>query len=610
MKIILLQLPIQSHDFFFSNENIPLAPAYLQGIARQKKIDAEIVPGGLMSYGSDQAIIRFLVDARPDLVGMSCYQWNLERSLYLAAQIRNRLPACRIILGGPEITPGNRFLLRHRLFDIGVVGEGESPWNRILQSFPEIPQVPGMLLPGRDGSWNIEEGRIPSLPFGNRPSPFLSGELDSHLKKVLWLETVRGCTHRCSYCYYHKQLPRVRPFPLDRVRMELERAKSRGLAEAVFLDPCFARHPRLEELLDQLAEINGDRQLHFHAECNAEDITPRIAEKMERAGFEQIEVGLQTTKAKTLKSAHRRFFPDKFLQGVRSLQKCRIEVMVDVIAGLPGDTLSDICASLDWVMEKDAYDFLMLYPLSILPGTELSQLSGRLGLQSMPCPPYLLTRGPELTAADINEAFHYYAEQMEEDVSPLEMPPALNPWSQTSSPPADLCHVIHWDKPGQVQDPSTSHDRTAYGLTVRISRPVLKQPGLWSPVIRSYLKENPFTLLSVEVPHDIFPDDLLPLWNLAKQHSHPADRDFTVTHTPYRSFLLFSRREDLVWKWPDPRESFPIELHDGQRVPCRPVCLVTSPGKDPPRWWLDHMAKRYPNLPEMKQWEPPDDTDR
>jgi hypothetical protein len=227
----------------------------------------------------------------------------------------------------------------------------------------------------------------------------------------------------------------------------------------------------------------------------------------------------------------------------------------------------------------------------------------------------------------------------------LEMPPALNPWSQVSSLPVGLCHVIYWDSPEQVQDPSASHARTAYALTVRISRPVLKQPGLWAPVIRGYLNENPFTLLSVEVPHDIFPEDLLSLWNLAKEHSHPADRDFTMTHTPYRSFLLFSRAEGLVWKWPDPRESFPVELHDGQRVPCQPVCLVTrstalnpafegedrkrcsgsplskpwhlcreadgltSPEKDPPRWWLEHMAKRYPNLPEIKQWLPPDDMD-
>jgi radical SAM superfamily enzyme YgiQ (UPF0313 family) len=609
VKIILLQLPIQSHDFFFSNENIPLAPAYLQAIARQKGIDAHLLPNELMSYGSDQSILRFLVDARPDLVGMSCYQWNVERSLFLAEQLKASLPTCTIVMGGPEITPENRFLRGHRIFDIGVVGEGEAVWEQILQSFPDIPRFPGMLLPGAGGGWNDEQRRLPPSLLGQWPSPFLSGFLDFHVKQVLWLETVRGCNHRCSYCYYHKQLPRVRPFPLDRVRLELERARSHGFSEAVFLDPCFARHPHLEQLLDRLAEINRDGQLHFHAECNAEDITPGIAKEMGQAGFEQLEVGLQTTKASTLKSAHRRFFPGKFLQGVRSLQECGLKVMVDIIAGLPGDTLSDICASLDWIMEKEAYDFLMLYPLSVLPGTELYERSGKLGLRSMPYPPYLLTRVPGITAAEINQAFHYYEDRMEEDVSHLEMPAALNPWFQEAAPPRDLCHVVHWDKLEQVVDPSASKCEFTYALTARIGWPALREPDRCVSVLKRYLSENPFTLLSVEVPYDVFPEDLLPLWSLAEEHNHPADRDFTVTHTPYRSFLVMSRAKDLVWKWPDPRESFPVQLHDGQQVPCHPVCLVTSPEKDPPPWWLEHLAKRYPKMPDIRQWTPPDDAD-
>jgi hypothetical protein len=390
--------------------------------------------------------------------------------------------------------------------------------------------------------------------------------------------------------------------------MEVDRAKDQGLEEVVFLDPCFSRHPELDLLLDRLTAINRDRRLQFRAECNAEDISPRIAEKMGQAGFEQVEVGLQSIKPDTLKGIHRRFLPDRFLQGVRALQEHQIKVMVDLIAGLPGDTLPDIRSSLDWVLEKEAYDFLMLYPLSLMPGTELSLRISELGLEAMPYPPYFLTRGPDLTAPEIARAFQYYAEQMEEDVSPLEMPPGLNPWSADFSPPGELCHRIHWDAPQQIQDFSQWRDRMAYALTVRMGRDVLKQPGRWMPVLRNYLKQNPFTLLSIEAPCDAFPEDLAPLWELAKGHSHPIERDFTATHTPYRSFLVFSRANGLVWKWPDPRESFPIRLHDGQQVPCRPVCLVTFPESEPPRWWLEHMAKRYPELPEIRKWGPPGET--
>ncbi len=114
MKLFLLQLPIQGHDFFFSKENIPLAASYLQGIAEAQGIDAEPLPNPLMSYGSDQAILRFLVESHPDMVAMSFYLWNEERSLFLARQLKRHLPSCKIVMGGPEINADNEFLLRHK----------------------------------------------------------------------------------------------------------------------------------------------------------------------------------------------------------------------------------------------------------------------------------------------------------------------------------------------------------------------------------------------------------------------------------------------------------------------------------------------------------------
>ncbi len=145
LKILLLQLPIQTHDFFFSHENIPLASAYLQMIASEQGVDAELLPGPLMRYGSDQAILKFIMNAKPDIVGMSCYLWNVERSLFLAKQIKLQLPECKVVLGGPEITLENDFLLQHRDFDIGVVGEAEEVWGHLLQSLPDTSHIPGLL---------------------------------------------------------------------------------------------------------------------------------------------------------------------------------------------------------------------------------------------------------------------------------------------------------------------------------------------------------------------------------------------------------------------------------------------------------------------------------
>lgn len=135
----------------------------------------------------------------------------------------------------------------------------------------------------------------------------------------------------------------------------------------------------------------------------------------------------------------------------------------------------------------------------------------------------------------------------------------------------------------------------------------MKRHTLWLPVLRDYLEHNPFSLLSVEVPPESFPEDLKPLWKLAENHHHLIDRDYTVTHTPYRSFLVFSRDRGVVWKWPDPRESNPLELPDGQKISHRPTCLVAAPEMTSIRWLVDHLAQRYSTLPEIRVWEPPED---
>jgi len=44
MKLFFIATSHSGHDFFYSNENIPLAASYLQWIAEAQGIDAELLP--------------------------------------------------------------------------------------------------------------------------------------------------------------------------------------------------------------------------------------------------------------------------------------------------------------------------------------------------------------------------------------------------------------------------------------------------------------------------------------------------------------------------------------------------------------------------------------
>ena len=108
MKVALIQLPLQSHDYVYSLENMPLAAGYLASYASARNVPADIIicPADISNLGGDAAILGWVEEIRPDMVGFSCYLWNVQRTLHLCSKIRQRLEDCIIVLGGPEVTPG------------------------------------------------------------------------------------------------------------------------------------------------------------------------------------------------------------------------------------------------------------------------------------------------------------------------------------------------------------------------------------------------------------------------------------------------------------------------------------------------------------------------
>jgi hypothetical protein len=258
------------------------------------------------------------------------------------------------------------------------------------------------------------------------------------------------------------------------------------------------------------------------------------------------------------------------------------------------------------VINHQAYDDLMLYPLSLIPGTELHQRAPEFGLCAMPAPPYLITQTPTLRAPEINQAFRYYEESLEEEVSPLEIPPFMDESFSSVKLPPGLLYRVDWNRPETIKTLSHPDSMAAYALTVRMTREVLKESRLWIPVLKDHLEKKPFNLLSIEVPPDAFPEELDPLWQLARSRSHPIERDYTVTHSPFRSLMILSRSRGLLWKWPDQREFTPLRLHDGQKVSFRPACMVITPGQEIPGWFIDHIHRRYSPPPEIRRWKPPD----
>ena len=235
----------------------------------------------------------------PWLVGFTCYVWNVERALWIAERLKQARPELWIVLGGPEVTPDNDWVLRHPAVDYAVIGEGEQTFAELLEALCHgrgRTEAATRLRPR--GALHVatqRRRRARRWPVSTRsPRPYLEGILDAADEKVMFLETMRGCKFHCKFCYYPKGYDRVYLLPPEKIAANLRHAADRGAREVVLLDPTLNQRPDFEGFLRLLAENNPDRQLSFFGELRAEGIDARKAALLRAANFSEVEIGLQS----------------------------------------------------------------------------------------------------------------------------------------------------------------------------------------------------------------------------------------------------------------------------------------------------------------------------
>src|SRR5207249_7127393 len=85
-----------------------------------------------------------------------------------------------------------------------------------------------------------------------------------------------------------------------------------------------------------------------------------------------------------------------FERGVRAMLGGGMTVKVDLIVGLPGDTVESVHRSLHYLHDAGLYSDVQVFNLSILPGTAFRQEAAELGLTFQPRPPYYVLQTPAL----------------------------------------------------------------------------------------------------------------------------------------------------------------------------------------------------------------------
>jgi radical SAM superfamily enzyme YgiQ (UPF0313 family) len=502
--VLLAQLPIPPLGPAPIRGNIPLAAAYLKLLAERRGLAAsyhiELFPAGLANSLGDQALVTAIAQREPWLVGFTCYLWNIERTLWVARELKRLLPGVRIVLGGPEITADNAWVLDTPDYDFAVIGEGEQTFAQLLLGLlaNDTPALamPGLYIPTAGPGPRFDRARQPAfrspLPDLNElGSPYLAGILDAAEEDMLLLETSRGCRYRCRFCYYWKSYTDTYYVSNDIILATLRHAAERGAREVFLLDPTLNQRKDFADLLRLLAAGNPGRRFIYFAELRGEGVTEETARLLAAANFTEAEVGLQSIEPDAMALMDRKNNLRAFERGVRAMLAEGVRVKVDLIVGLPGDTVASVRRGLHYLHDRGLGRDLQVFNLAVLPGTAFRQDAAALGLVYQPRPPYYVLQTPSLGRTDL-----FGLMQEAQDLFGIEFDAPPQPVLEFAGRDGDRVWRVDLDCADRPAAPPAARRGQAFTLWLRsawFGRHARATAGL----IRELLEANPFTTLQV-----------------------------------------------------------------------------------------------------------------
>jgi len=383
------------------------------------KLEIEIF--NFSSKVNTDKICKKLTESQPDIIGYSCYIWNIEKIFEIIRDFKNRTKDVIHILGGPEISPNKILSLPDPcIADYYVMGEGERKILRLIVYLDNIRKGNKTIFPKGVACWqnnslNYLEDTESIMFLDEIPSIYLSGAIEDRLyaRQLAFMETQRGCCYRCKYCVYHKNLKSCSYYSLERIFNELDylivkkQISALRIFDAVFTTNMERAKKIVRHLLDT-KDKRGDQFPWIYWEftydavdeefiklvallknrntsriLNSENITPRDQPQHYSDMLRNYNVincvGVQSFSNEALKAVGRPgFIKEKFDYFINMVKSNNLALKLDLILGLPFETFDSYFAGLEFFLPyfKNTDHVLNIHRLQILPGSELEALCG------------------------------------------------------------------------------------------------------------------------------------------------------------------------------------------------------------------------------------------
>jgi len=363
-----------------------------------------------------EQVLRRIMSHKADVVAFSCYIWNIESTLKLAADIKKIDENSLIVLGGPEASFGVFELMHaHPAVDFVIKGEGETPFRRLIEVLGRSMDRPGAgSLSGGEGIFSLidnlffrDDNDISSGPLNTThqpldciPSPFSAGLVDL-ARPLIYYETSRGCPFNCAFCLSSVE-GQVRSFSPQRIEEDLGWLMRRKVSQIKLVDRTFNYDARRANRIWEYI-LGNNINSHFHFEIAADLLTEENLLLLRAVPPDTFcfEIGVQSASPQVLKRVDRTTDLERVFANVRRLRsETAVELHLDLVAGLPGEEYPGLLESLRQVA-KLSPQVIQIEPLKVLKGSPMRKIARQEGYRFSDSPPYTILTTPWLTFEEI-----------------------------------------------------------------------------------------------------------------------------------------------------------------------------------------------------------------
>ena len=364
---------------------------YLHSAAKTAGTDhtVQVYESTINSHIED--IVADIYGLNPDVVGFSCYIWNIEYVKKITENLKKINPKLKIFFGGPEAGFDAQNLLDTTVVDLIIKGEGEQAFINLLQN-----------------DFTAKE-KVIVTPVTEYFNPY-SEEYFSALKgRIVYLETSRGCPFHCAFCLSGRD-ENVRFFDMDISKENIIKLANCGTQTVKFVDRTFnCNDKRARDIFEfifeqrQLGNIPDD--VVFHCEVEADLFTQATLDYLKTMpkGLFQFEAGLQSFNPETLKGVDRRHNVERLVHNLKEIAQMKnIHLHIDLIAGLPYEDYDSFAKGFDMAFDIGA-EVIQLGFLKLLNGSPLAQQKDIHGYKHWSYAPYQVISNNYISYADLQK---------------------------------------------------------------------------------------------------------------------------------------------------------------------------------------------------------------